>query len=828
MKKLSGLGLLVLVLSAGWVSAMDGIAISTHYTLDKANSVHFPRFGNLIRHDIKNDAVVESTPIYTCGDAGFVCISPLGDRVAFTKRDGSIVIMSIDGGEPTTLLKIRTGVAGAKGMERAVPLIQWPYGNDGKWIYYIDVPGELRRVHVDTKETEPVVRFNMASNELGLSLYARKDFGTFTCRPLSYSIAPIYDMSRGDGDLYAVPTYTENGSCGVSVSPDGAFIVSNNGGHNQGRIVDTNAKLKSMFTINQWAGAQSDGAKQWQFFRWSVNGQDWIAVSQGANMGFGGAGWDVDWLNAVLYNPLEAGKQIQLTRNGRGQYDIAGGLWVAGLPLKFALGLHIGEAPFRPPFIGEQMTGDWSWDYGDGTQGKDYAHTYAKAGNYAVKATQGKDVRYGKVTVKEQSAPRGKVHMLSGRHLLVLFDEPVQLEKGGVKLSLRSGATAKGCRILENPRELLIDMENPLGADDALTLGGVVDCAQKPNAVAKPLPIKYGGWPGNDDKLVFRWETADAHNRVLIDNDTRSDMCRIFPRGNARFGRNGVVQLKGGSVYSDSSADIPHWIMVMVRKQHAMTMEVVVHPAQLQQGKSGEPTGIFSSGNAYIAQEGDELLLYYTGGEKVATRVPMGKLADGTPQHIVAACQPGKIICYRNGQKAAEQTGDICRDLNGNCSAGGAQLGVTPTNSKLRWKGGVEGVALYARYMEAVEVGENYAAYAKKLKARPAVPQVEVQAELLAITETPRPIEIAPYREALVVYEYVVEKVLKGTLKTGKIRVAFFGVLNGAIMPVARAKIGESSRLALEAFSDHPELEPITRRDTLPEDFEKKLWVEAE
>ena len=52
------------MLSAGWVSAMDGIAISTHYTPDKADSVHFPRFGNLIRHDIKNDGVVKSAPSY--------------------------------------------------------------------------------------------------------------------------------------------------------------------------------------------------------------------------------------------------------------------------------------------------------------------------------------------------------------------------------------------------------------------------------------------------------------------------------------------------------------------------------------------------------------------------------------------------------------------------------------------------------------------------------------------------------------------------------------------------------------------------------------------
>ncbi len=108
--------------------------------------------------------MVKSAPIYTGGDAGFVCISPLGDRVAFTKRDGSIAVMSINGGEPTTLVKIQNGVRGGDGLERAVPLMQWPYGMDGKWIYYIDMPGELRRVHVDTRETEFVVRFNMDTN----------------------------------------------------------------------------------------------------------------------------------------------------------------------------------------------------------------------------------------------------------------------------------------------------------------------------------------------------------------------------------------------------------------------------------------------------------------------------------------------------------------------------------------------------------------------------------------------------------------------------------------------------------------------------------------
>jgi len=805
---------------------IDGVAISTRYTLDQANSVHFPRFGNLIRYDIKNDEVVKTTPIYTGGDAGFVCISPLGDRVAFTKRDGSIAVMCIDGGEPVTLVKIQTGVRG-DGLGRAVPLLQWPYGIDGKWIYYIDVPGELRRVHVETRETEFVVRFNMNSNEFGLSLYARKDHGTFTCRPHD-SIAPIYDMSRGDGDLYSAPTWTEDGSCGVSVSPDGALVICNNNGHNAGRIADTDAKLKTSFTINQWVGTPSDGANQWQFFRWSVNSPDWIAVSQGANMGSGGAPWDVDWSNAVLYSPFGAGKQIQLTRNEKGQHDIAGGLWVAGIPLDFALGLHSGKAPFQPPFAREQMTGTWAWDYGDGTQGKDGTHTYTKPGDYVVKATQGEDVRYGRVTVKESRAPQGKVSLLSPRRLLVLFDEPVQIEKGGAAAALKSGGTAKGCRLLENARPLLIDLEEPLAADDAVTLRGVVDCAQKPNAVTASLAVKWSGWPANDDKLVFRWERADAHNRVLIEKDTRSEVCRIFPHENARFGRNGILRLTGGTAFVSSwNREPTRRIMHMVREHKAMTMEVVVHPAPLQQGTPDDPAGIFClSQSGQIVQEGDELVFRYTGGGE-RTRVSLGKVADETPQHIVVACQPGRIVCYRNGKMVAEQSGEICRDLARNMSPGDIQLAVTP-GSKLKWTGGIEGVALYARYLNTGEVEHNYAALARTFHARKVVPRVEVQATLLAITETPRPIEIAPYREALVVYEYEVAQVMQGTLKPGRIRVALFGILNGQVMTAAQLKVGDTSRLVLEAFADHPELESITLRDTLPEDFEQKLWVEAQ
>jgi len=46
--------------------------------------------------------------------------------------------------------------------------------------------------------------------------------------------------------------------------------------------------------------------------------------------------------------------------------------------------------------------------------------------------------------------------------------------------------------------------------------------------------------------------------------------------------------------------------------------------------------------------------------------------------------------------------------------------------------------------------------------------------------------------------------------------------------PAAHEAVGSSASLVLESFTDHDELVSELVRDTLPENFDLELWVEAE
>jgi hypothetical protein len=96
--------------------------------------------------------------------------------------------------------------------------------------------------------------------------------------------------------------------------------------------------------------------------------------------------------------------------------------------------------------------------------------------------------------------------------------------------------------------------------------------------------------------------------------------------------------------------------------------------------------------------------------------------------------------------------------------------------------------------------------------------------------------EIAPYRDALVINEFVIGKVLRrpadwaGTAATEpgqKIRVAQWGLVDGIPTTTGRAKPGENQRLVLEAYDNHPDkLDELEASNSLDEDFDAPLLYE--
>ncbi len=75
----------------------------------------------------------------------------------------------------------------------------------------------------------------------------------------------------------------------------------------------------------------------------------------------------------------------------------------------------------------------------------------------------------------------------------------------------------------------------------------------------------------------------------------------------------------------------------------------------------------------------------------------------------------------------------------------------------------------------------------------------------------------AQYRDVLVVNEYQVDKVLKGTYAPKTIRAGQWG-LDLRPTQLAAQKPGTSVKLGRETFSDHDELVPELISDTLDED----------
>jgi len=80
------------------------------------------------------------------------------------------------------------------------------------------------------------------------------------------------------------------------------------------------------------------------------------------------------------------------------------------------------------------------------------------------------------------------------------------------------------------------------------------------------------------------------------------------------------------------------------------------------------------------------------------------------------------------------------------------------------WRGQFEYLAFYNRFIEEDEAAKNAAVVAADLAKRTTLPRIEVQATLIGKSKIPDPRQMAPYRNALIVNEYSVDKVLRALL----------------------------------------------------------------
>ena len=101
---------------------------------------------------------------------------------------------------------------------------------------------------------------------------------------------------------------------------------------------------------------------------------------------------------------------------------------------------------------------------------------------------------------------------------------------------------------------------------------------------------------------------------------------------------------------------------------------------------------------------------------------------------------------------------------------------------------------------------------------------IRLKVKLLAKSKIPTLSDIAPYREALVFYEYSVKKRLEGEFKGEKLRVAHWAIYDNQPQAIGKAKIGSSHTLDLYPYQQFKELKSLYTSDTLALDADIPLY----
>jgi hypothetical protein len=497
------------------------------------------------------------------------------------------------------------------------------------------------------------------------------------------------------------------------------------------------------------------------------------------------------------------------------------------------LGQYDGEVPCTVE-IPAVLTpgGDWEFDWGDGLTEKASAgkHTFRKPGSWTMTARKGDTVLKGWMNARPQKPPAVReVRVLDETHLKVLFDERIQLENATATLT--SGVPIKQVAPDAESQGLLIALGGPLGKHDTLRMDGIFDRAQTPNRLtATVVPIDRPAWPANRSNLVFLWEADKKQSFFYSSGRETFDKPELRRHGLARYDRNGAMNLDGGCFVA---ADGGSGIVSECAKNNAFTLEVLLTPANLFQGRSGMARRIvgcsgagrpFSEPNFALCQEGDGLWLLLR--SKGVQRIELCKVQEGRPSHLVVSCGQGSLQCYLDGELAKET--EVAAPLawvkpkfDGGMYLGGRQ------DVRNQWHGRLECVAVFAHALEANDVASDYAACSKVVAARRNPQRITIKARLAARSEMPTPADVAPYRDALIVNEYEVMQVLDGKCEPGKMCVAQWGLLDGRPTELERAKVGDEVQLTVESFSDHPELETEAIRNSLADDLALDLFIDV-
>ena len=748
-------------------------------------------------------------------------ISPSGRHVIYTaKTDGKLRMHCVDWngansrvlGEGYALWAWREPATGSEWVYTSATSVTG--GNDATFV---------DRFQFDKPEARERIYTGRLSNRFSLSADGTRAAGEFP-HPNS---GMLYTRTR------QVDRKAYHNGCNTYISPDDSYFVTMmDGGHSLVTLYKPDGSSRDVGVIPPGLKPVKDGGKgcMWNP-KWASDARHLVVAGPFKNLGPDRA--DI-WLGQFATDFNLISKWVQVTDNEF--MDVYASVWIDP-----GLGRYAGEVPYTvevPSFV--TGPGDWRWSFGDGDEGSEGRHTFGKAGDYAITARQGDRTLEGTVRVAERAAPKLLNSVaLDDRRVLITCSEPVRT--AAAKVTLENGTAATKLSVDSEGSGIIAEFATALGARETLTVQGVTDGAQEPNTMtAAQTGVVLPDWPADRAGLCYLWKAARTRNVIFDERLGLPVTTALTGFSNyqlsvpARFNRFGAAVAAGSGFVLNPGA--PEHIFEGIKKTHQFSFEIVVAFADLAQtkGDDDKPIAIvdwgygWRNGIFWLFQEKDKLLvgLSKTWGDRKPEVFEMATLPDTKPHHVIVSVAARRLALHLDGRKVKEIDPSPAAFIE--VGAPSILLAAhQPDPHKNTWRGTFEHLAMYNRFIEEPEAAKNAAAVAATLAQRKALPRIEVQATLVAQSKLPQPGDIAPYRNVLVVNEYSVEQVLKGSYAPKTIRVAQWGLIDLQPAPLVSQKPGTSVMLVLERFSDHDELESELITDTLEENFDLDLHTDV-
>ncbi|MHC4216803.1 MAG: LamG-like jellyroll fold domain-containing protein [Planctomycetota bacterium] len=321
---------------------------------------------------------------------------------------------------------------------------------------------------------------------------------------------------------------------------------------------------------------------------------------------------------------------------------------------------------------------------------------------------------------------------------------------------------------------------------------------------------------------VFLWENGSESN-TLARGGPVEQLCRLIPKGQGKLNRFWAMDVTAGSFHAEQ--EMNESLLKAFQKSNQLTVECVITAS----GNGYlEPVHIVSYGkeakdwNFVLAQQKDGILYGVKGPSDQNVKLArVGTLTPGKAQHVVVSCVGNIIWCYINGQLLSSHD-----TIQIDCSSWTEAKLVfgQAADGSADWAGSLEGVALYNRALNENEAKQHSLAYSQRLKGRPTIAQLSVNARLINKRKI---LKANAYPQSLVVFDYQVNSVQQGAYKEKKLLIAHWGNLNGIRQEATQnLRVGKSYPLVLEPFEDHPELESL-RIVMNEEDIHLPIFYEA-